>query len=194
MESAQAPSLKSRVKRWCITLFILVHLYIMTFWGMPPSLFRGYMTYGVQDYVIKSGLWHSWDMFSPDPLSVIFNVYAEVHFEDRTMKIWEFPRMEKLSILEKFRKERYRKWRERVRQDTFTIVWDDTARYVARLHHNPTNPPRQIVLVREWDSIPAPRFKPGTFEMKSFQRMPKEYDDLKFNYRFKFYTILPGDL
>jgi hypothetical protein len=191
---SEKPVLKQRIWRWCISTFILVHLYIMFFWGMPPSGFRGYMTAPVQDYVIQTGLWQSWDMFSPDPLSVIFNLHAQIHYQNGAMDFWEFPRMEKLGYMERMQKERYRKWRERVRQDMFSIVWDDTARYVARLHNNPTNPPKQIVLVREWDSIPPPQFKPGTFEMKSFQRMPKGYDYLKYSYRFRFYDVLPGDL
>ncbi len=82
--------------RWCITIFILVHLYIMAFWGMPPSGFRNFMLQPVQDYVIKSGLWHSWDMFSPDPFSMNVNLHAQVFFQDGSLKIWEFPRMDKL--------------------------------------------------------------------------------------------------
>jgi len=187
--------LKQRVWRWCISIFVLVHLYIMAFWGLPGSKFRGYMVEPVEDYVIKSGLWHSWDMFSPDPISVIYRVHAQIHYRDGTMDIWHFPRMEKMGYAERYQKERYRKWRERVRLDNFNAVWDDTARYIARLHNTkPGNPPKQIVLVREWDSIPPPRFKPGTFEMKSFQAMPKDYVYLKYSFRFKFYDILPGDL
>lgn len=191
---ASASPLKKRIGRWCITSFILVHLYIMIFWGLPSSGFRGYMVAPIQDYVIKSGLWHSWDMFSPDPLSVIYNLHAQVHYQNGSMDVWEFPRMEKMSYTRRHQKERFRKWRERVRQDAFAVTWEDTARYIARLHNNPTNPPKQIVLVREWDSIPPIQFKRGTFELKAFQPMPKSYDYLKYSYRFKFYTVLPGDL
>lgn len=194
LTKADAPPLKKRVWRWCITIFIFVHLYIMAFWGLPGSRFRLYMTAPVQDYVIQTGLWHSWDMFSPDPLSLIFRTHAQIHYRDGSMDIWDFPQMEKLGYMERFQKERYRKWRERVRQDMYSVAWDDTARYIARLHNNPTNPPRQIVLVREWDSIPPMQFKPGTFEYKSYQKMPKSYDYLKYSYRFRFYDILPGDL
>ena len=194
MKNIAASPLKKRLWRACITIFILVHFYIIVFWGMPPSKFRGYMTEPVKDYVIQTGLWHSWDMFSPDPISVIYRVHAQIHFQDGSMDIYHLPSMEKLGYFERYQKERYRKWRERIRQDNFNITWDDTARYIARMYNNPTNPPRQIVLVREWDSVPAPRFKPGTFEYKSFQPMPKDYDYLKYSFRFKFYDILPGDL
>lgn len=185
---------KHRLIRWCVGIFVFVHLYIMVFWGLPGSGFRGYMVEPIRDYVLKSGLWHSWDMFSPDPISMIYRVHAQIHYSNGAMDVWEVPRMEKLGYMERYQKERYRKWRERIRQDTYASTWDDVSRYVARIHNNPTNPPKQIVLVREWDSIPAPQFKPGTFEMKDYQKMPKGYDYLKYSYRFKFYTVLPGDL
>jgi len=192
--SAEAMPLKKRIVRWCISLFILLHLYIMAFWGQPGSMFRSYMVKPVRDYVTQAGLWHSWDMFSPDPLSTTYRVHAQVHYQNGAMDFWEFPRMKKMGYIERFRRERYRKWRERVRQDAYSITWDDTARYIARMHNNPTNPPKQIVLVREWDSVPPPQFKPGTFELKSYQKMPEGYDYLKYSYRFRFYTVLPGDL
>lgn len=185
---------KARWWRWCITAFILVHLYVMAFWGLPGSRFRAYMVAPVHDYVIKSGLWHSWDMFSPDPLSMTYNLHAQVFFPDGSLKIWEFPRMEKLGYWDRYQKERYRKWRERVRQDVYANIWDDTARYIARLHRNPTNQPVRVVLVRQWESIPPPQFEPGTFVMKSYQPMPKDFDNLKYSYRFKYYDVLPGDL
>ena len=56
------------------------------------------------------------------------------------------------------------------------------------------NKPVRVVLVRQWESIPPPKFKPGTFEMKSFQRMPKNFDNLKYSFRFKYYDVVPGDL
>jgi hypothetical protein len=185
---------KNRVVRWSIGAFILLHLYIMAFWGLPGSNFRAFMVDPVRPYVLKTGLWHSWDMFSPDPISVINRVHAQIHYRDGSLDFWEIPRLEKLGYWERYQKERYRKWRERLRQDAYSVTWDDAARYIARLHNNPTNPPRQIVLVREWDAIPPPRFEPGTFNMKDYQKMPKDYDYLKYSFRFKFYDILPGDL
>lgn len=185
---------KNRVVRWCIGAFVLLHLYIMAFWGLPGSGFRGYMIDPVREYVLKSGLWHSWDMFSPDPISVVYRVHAQIHYGNGEMDLWEVPRMEKLGYMERYQKERYRKWRERIRIDAYAATWDDISRYIARLHNNPTNPPKQIVLVREWDSVAPPKFKPGTFEMKDYQKMPKDYDYLKYSFRFKFYDVQPGDL
>ena len=132
-------------------------------------------------------------MFSPDPLSVNFRVSAEVVFRDGSTKSWEFPRMEKLGLGERFQKERYRKWRERVRQDVYAGIWDDTCRYIARLFRNPANPPVRVILIRYWQPIPPPRITAGKRKPDDFQPVPDHYD-LNFNYRFKFYDVKPGDL
>lgn len=194
MSETSPQPVKKRWGRWCITAFILVHLYIIVFWGLPGSRFRAYMVQPVQNYVLKSGLWHSWDMFSPDPLAMNYRIHAQVFFQDGSLKIWEFPRMEKLGYFERYRKERYRKWRERVRQDSYSAIWDDTARYIARLHNSATNRPVRVVLVRQWEGIPAPQFEPGKATYADHQPMPENFDELKFSYRFNYYDVKPQDL
>src|SRR3954465_5465996 len=112
--------------RVIITLFILFHVYIMATWGLPTSPFRTRLVQKIEDYVIYSGLWHSWDMFSPDPLSLNFRIQAQIIYQNGSTKMWDFPQMEKLGLWERFQKERYRKWAERVRQDAYAGIWDDT--------------------------------------------------------------------
>jgi hypothetical protein len=181
---------KERPKSWMrvvITLFILLHVYIMAIWGLPTSPFRSRMVQKIEDYVIWMGLWHSWTMFSPNPLSLNFNVQAFITYANGKMDVWEFPRMEKMGVWEKFQKERYRKWRERVRQDAYRQVWDETARWIARQHYkDPKNPPTKVVLMRAWGPIPPPA-------AGDYQPIPKDFD-LKFSYRFKFYDVKKADL
>src|SRR5262245_33332305 len=101
---------KERWKRALISVFILFHLYIMAIWGLPGSTFRYFFSQPIEKYVIETGLWHSWDMFSPDPLAINFNVKAEILYQNGLFRIWTFPRMEKLGYWARFQKERYRKW------------------------------------------------------------------------------------
>src|SRR5688572_25624170 len=180
-------------KRRLISAFILFHLYIMAIWGLPGSTFRYIFTQPIADYVIESGLWHSWDMFSPDPLSLNFNVEALIDYQNGETRIWTFPRMERLGYWDRFQKERYRKWRERDRLDAFANVWDDTSRYIARLNDTPTNHPVRVPLVRHWVPIPAPVMRSGKSSFRNYQPMIGEPNFL-FNYRFKYYDVKPGDL
>lgn len=181
-------------KRAFLNGFIILQLYVIVFWGMPGSRFRNLMVQLVEPYVIKLGLWHSWDMFSPDPLAVNFNLEAHITFADGSLRIWEFPRMEKLGVWERYQKERFRKWRERVRQDVYRAVWDDTARYIARQVHDPANPPVKVVLVRHWGSIPPPEPDPeDKTQVRDYQPIAREYP-MPYNFRFAFYDVKPEDL
>ena len=154
---------------------------------MPGSRFRTLMTRPLEPYVIWTGLWHSWDMFAPDPLSLNFNVFAEVGFRDGSLKVWELPRMEKFGLWEKFQKERHRKWRERVRLDAYQVIWADTCRWIARQHNNPSNPPVSVSLTRQWSPIPKPI--PG----QDYQPIPDGYA-LTNQYLFYYHEVEPRDL
>jgi hypothetical protein len=166
----------------------------MAVWGLPTSQLRSKLSAPLEPYVIQSGLWHSWDMFSPDPLSINFRLEAEILFKDGTTNHWEFPRMEKLGYWQRFQKERYRKWRDRVRQDNYAAVWQDTCRYIARVHNlNPENPPTRVTLIRRWQPIPRPTLVPGTTRTIDFQPIPDDYP-LTVSYRFITYAVSPQDL
>jgi hypothetical protein len=185
--------MKERWKRVLINAFIVFHLYIMAIWGLPGSTFRYYFTKPIADYVIWSGLWHSWDMFSPDPLTINFTLQAEITYQNGASKVWTFPRMEKLGYWERYQKERYRKWRERVRIDIYSAIWDDTARYIARLNDTPTNHPVQVTLIRYWEPIPVPAMVPRRSTFRDYQPMIEE-PKYPFKYHFKVYDVKPGDL
>jgi hypothetical protein len=182
----QEPGSEKSLKRKALNLFIIAHVVMMGIWGLPGSNFRAATAHWFEPYVIYWGLWHSWDMFSPDPLSLNFNLKADITFADGSKRTWEFPRMEQLGYWKKFEMERYRKWRERVRQDAYSVIWDDTCRWIARRYKDKTNPPVRVVLTREWGQIPPPA--PG-----DYQPIPKSYV-LPFNYAFKTYEVKPEDL
>ena len=169
-----------------VNLFIIFHLLALGFWSMPGSPLRRRLVRPFEPYVLKLGLWHVWDMFAPTPLMTNFRCEAEILYEDGSENKWEFPRMEKMGLFEKIPKERYRKWTERVRTDSYAVIWDDTARWIARNHsENKTNPPIEVRLVRFWGEIPPP--KPG-----DYQPIPKEFEMLN-RHVFHVYNVRPED-
>lgn len=181
---------RSRVR--LLSLFILLHLYAMVFWGLPRSNFRSLAVSPVEGYVSTIGLWHSWDMFSPDPLAVVVHVQARIRFQDGSSTTWHFPRMEELGLWERFQKERYRKLRERLRLDAYANGWDDLARHVARLHDTPHNRPVQVILTRLWEPIPPPTRTGGRPD--DYQPRPARPGPLTNQYDFHRYTVRPEDL
>src|ERR1051325_2069577 len=147
-------------KRAALNIFIAFHVYAMVIWGLPESTFRNHMARPVEKYVVYSGLWHIWGMFAPKPLDINFDIRATVKYKDGSTAEWIAPRMEELPIGRLLPKERFRKWRERIRADEYAKIWDDTARWIARqMNTNVNNPPVEVRLTRWWVEIPPPNLK-----------------------------------
>ncbi len=170
-----------------VNTFIVFHLVALLSWGLPESIFNGRIAALFGPYINRMGLWHVWDMFAPTPLTINFHCEGLVTFKDGSTEVWEFPQMEKLSLFKKIPRERYRKWLERVRQDGYSPIWDDTAVFIARqCNPTPANPPVRVALTRIWGDIPPPQpgdYQPFTVEFAYPNR-----------YTFHVCDILPEDL
>jgi len=144
--------------RVALSIFILLHLIAMLCWALPlNSLLVQVLKEQVAPYMLWSGLFQAWDMFAPNPRMANVSVEAEVTFSDGQQRIWPFPRMEQLGLVDRYCKERYRKWaNDHLRMDANAGLWPDAARYIARLHTQPGNPPVTVRLVRSWADIPPP--------------------------------------
>lgn len=176
--------LPPRARRAVISAFLLFHIVAITFWCIPLDTaliqaFRG----AIRPYMLWSELFQAWDMFAPNPLGLNSYLDAVVKFRDGKSSTWSFPRMENLPIAERYSKERYRKFAEYVRLDKDSLLWPDCARYIARLNNNPTNPPVEVSLVRNWSDIPpeAPdgSYHPGLWFRYVFFHLPVQPTDLR---------------
>jgi hypothetical protein len=158
-------------KRALLNVFIALHVAALFFWGLPDSGFRNLMARPFQDYVVFTGLWHIWGMFAPNPLNINFDVRAQVKYRDGSVAEWHAPRMEEFSVWQRAPKERFRKWRERIRSPEYAMVLDDTAQYIARqCDTKPGNPPVEVKLTRYWLYVPPPAGK------ADFQPVPNSYN------------------
>lgn len=148
-----------RLRSWAINAFIVGYLAAVVSWSLPtPARVDAVRVLRriSEPLMLRAGLWQGWDMFAPTPLSTNLSVEARVRLADGSEVTWVFPRMERLGYLERYRKERYRKWRERVRLDAYSLVWADAARWIARQASRPGVPAREVVLTRRWARIPPP--------------------------------------
>lgn len=108
-------------------------------------------------YMARTGLWQYWDMFAPNPASLDYWVDAIVLYEDGTYKVYQYPRMYEMGIIEKYFKERYRKFYERVNMDEHSWRWPTFAQRIALLSYDdPGNPPVEVTLRRHWREILPP--------------------------------------
>lgn len=173
---------KRRLAQAAISAFLLFHLFAIVCWAVPLdtqliTAFRGF----IRPYMLWSGLFQSWDTFAPTPRMVNAYVQGVVITKDGRLHTWKFPRMEQLSIPERYYKERYRKFVENLQEERNSALWPDAARHLARMYENPANPPEIVMLVRYWSDIPPPTKGP--------YRPAPERARIFFEYR-----VQPGDL
>ncbi|MBM4317228.1 MAG: hypothetical protein FJ116_07085 [Deltaproteobacteria bacterium] len=118
-----------------------------------------------QPYMNYVGLWQSWNMFAPEPRSELVRMDAEIQYQSGEVRVWEFPRIERLGLFERVRKERYRKWAyDNVRLDSNSGLWASTADFIALSNWDEQNPPVKVSLNRHWRLISNPKLsEPNQF-------------------------------
>jgi hypothetical protein len=173
------------LKPWqylALNIFIIFHIFAITAWALPfRSQFVVDSVALVRPYILWSGLFQDWNMFSPMPKATNTYLQAVVIYKDGSTQMWDFPRMELLSLTQKYSKERYRKFVEILLDQNNAALRPDVARYVARLPGIREKDPQQILLMVKWSNI-LPNGD-GTFT-----RTPLDQDVF---YR---YDVQPGDL
>lgn len=158
-----------------VKLFVGFHLLAITVWTLPmpsPDLRSGKAEPRGSDriliwndqylrpsplkfYLQSTGFWQYWDMFSPEPSSIDIWGDAVVTFRDGSETRFAYPRMSDLPIFEKFVKERYRKFYERVPDNDY--LWPVFAQRIALLSNTrPGNPPIAVKLYHHWRQVAGP--------------------------------------
>jgi hypothetical protein len=146
-----------RVQRVAINIFLIFHLVAISAWCIPSTSalilrFREH----IRPYMVWSGVFQNWDMFSPKPESANGYIEAVVIYKDGSSQLWPFPRMELLSLTARSFKERYRKYEENLQNRDNAALWPDAARYIARLNSSRSNPAQRVMLVLRWSDIILP--------------------------------------
>ncbi len=171
-----------RAKRIAINTFLIFHIVVISIWAIPfgGALFTDCRDF-VRPYLRWSGLFQTWDMFSPSPKSVNSYIEAVVIYKDDSSETWTFPRMEQLSYTQRYFKERYRKFEENLPDENYSLLWPDAARYVARMKSSGANPVVTVMLVDWWARIP-PAFNSDAVKIAHDANV------------FFTYQVQPGDL
>lgn len=104
------------LRRTIISVYVVCHLAALTIWLLPPA---SGLRHGLQDfvrpYMTFTGLDQNWQMFSPNPDGIDAFMAANIVMADGKTVYYEYPRMEKLDYITKYREERYRKFIENAR-------------------------------------------------------------------------------
>ena len=143
-----------KLKRPLISIFLAFHILAITSWCIPLNIPGvDIVRRLVRPYFLWSGLFQSWDMFAPSPKAANTYVVAQILYQDGTREIFTLPRMELLSLSDKFFKERYRKFTDNLIDEQFDLMLPDVARHIARSKRRPANPVKLVVLVYNYSFI-----------------------------------------
>ena len=175
--------MRTNARRALINAFLLFHIVSVTCWCLPltnPLLtaFRNL----VRPYFLWSGLFQSWDAFSPSPKAMNSYVEAIVIYQDGSTKIWTFPRMDRISLTQRYFKERYRKYSENLKEDANSPLWPDAARFIAHLNNRGQSPERMVLLVRYWSDLVLQKdgsYTPAPWYEHVFYGYKVQTEDLK---------------
>ena len=120
-------------------------------------------------YLLFTGFWQYWDMFSPNPASIDFYGTATITYKNGDKKLYTFPRMFTLGIPQKYVSERYRKFYERAHTEADNWEWPTFAQRVALVNYKDlSNPPVTVLLTRHWYVVPLP-------EQQGYEKLVKEW-------------------
>jgi|ERR1044072_613571 hypothetical protein len=118
----------------------------------------------LKQYLLFTGFWQYWDMFSPNPASVDNYATIVVNYANGAKKNYPYPRIYDLPLHEKFMKERWRKFFERAGTGEFSFLWKPFGNFVAlSMFDDPKNPPVSVELHRH-QLVIAPPGKPVNTE------------------------------
>jgi hypothetical protein len=148
-----------RVRKPVLSAFILAHLCLAVCWLLPYLPVQQALAEEFKGYVLFAGLDQDFAMFAPDVRMINLHIEAVVTYKDGANRLYVYPRMERLSILNRMIKERYRKFGyDNIVRPIFSPLWPDFARFIARqCNVEPLkNPPAKVTVIWYQSTIAPP--------------------------------------
>ena len=149
--------------RSALAILAMTYMIGATSWSMPDGFpLKNVIDARFRPFFQWSGLWQGWDMFAPQPRDEDIFVSAEIWYADGTSETRKLTRMIEMPYLERYRKERWRKFfNDNLRLDSSKVMWEPCAAWIAR--DAATNTGRvvaRVELARHWRKSLLPH-EPG---------------------------------
>lgn len=172
-----------RLRKVIISLFIIFNFTLIFLCLERNNQLAARLLKPFWNYFLFFGLEQDFSVFAPSPIQANVNFVAIVTYQDGTSKIFPFPRLNRIGLIEKLSKERWRKFLDdNLGSDRYPFLYKDIARFVARTNNLPGNPPCAVCIYRYTGIIPAPESKknnPPAFVIKSLIAYDVRPEDLK---------------
>lgn len=164
----------SHLSKVFISAFLFFNFLIMARIHLPKDSRIFTTVYGpIDKYLSFFTLYQNWNMYSPNPSKTNVYLTAKVHFDDGTSDFYEFPRVDRMNIIEKYSGgERFRVMTESIRVDKNQFLWKDASKFALRKLRSKhfTKIPMKVELYRHWNMTPSPEetFRPHLSKSRNF--------------------------
>ncbi len=174
---------KNKLQKSLTNSFIITILFLIIIDSLPEtSLVHLHLKQTIDPVLDKVGIWQgTWQLFAPNVDKINQRFVAEITFSDQSKGVWYSPNWSQLSIKDRFLKFRQMEYYDSIYYTKNKKAWEALAKHLSRTlvaAHNPNIKPVKIILIREWQDIPAP----------NSNQLPPINSKSNFNNRQKFYT------
>lgn len=147
----------AKMNKSLVCALLFTYFFCVFTWVSPEGPCKDALLFWLRPFIEATCICQSWSVFSPEVRNTNYHETALIYFQDGSVKIYEFPRMEKLDYLKRFRREKFRKmFCDCMPWAPYTQFQSDFARFVARANTCPSNQPTMVTLVHNWRSMPPP--------------------------------------
>lgn len=145
-----------KVRKPVITFLIFFHVALVLMYYSGSVLLINKVLEHFNRYYVFLGLEQSFQVFAPSPRRHNVHMIAAVTYKNGMTKIHSLPRLERVPLIEKQFKERFRKfYADNLSTGKFNHVAPDVARFIARQENKyPDNPPKVVALMSYASHIP----------------------------------------
>lgn len=154
---ASEKSPPTTIWKFVISAWISIYLLSVTFWCFAELPFQNVLAPYCRVINIADGGVQHWSLFSPEVRHRIYHETAIISFKDGAMKLYEFPRMEKMNYWEKFKHEKLRKlFSDCIPWPGYEAFLPSVTQYLAACNQNSENQPAIVTMVFNFADNPPP--------------------------------------
>ncbi len=141
-----------------ISFVVIVYSVSAIAYISPPSALRDTIVEKESSWWQFFGFDQRWALFAPSIRTVNFDVVCLITYNDGAMSLWQPPRVELMSLLERYQKDKFRKWgMDSLPGSRYQECWPDFSRYVGRLHTKAgCAKPVSVMLMMYSHAVPKP--------------------------------------
>jgi hypothetical protein len=151
----------SLTRRLAIGAMLFTYFALVIIWINPNGPLPTVLMPTITPIIHTFGIGQSWSVFSPDVRESNYHETALICFDDGLLKLYEFPRMQKMNYLERFRSEKFRKlFYDCMPWPDFKQFLPEFGKYVASANYCAANPPDFVALIHHSCRTPSPEVEP----------------------------------